>query len=249
MTDFWVVPAIDLMEGGVVRLRQGRFDEATRYGRDPVAWAAALVEAGAARLHVVDLDGARQGRPVHLGLLERIARAAGVPVQFGGGLRSAAAVRAALEAGAAAVMLGTGALEPALVEAALAAHGPERIWAAVDVRAGRVVVSGWTRTSPQTPAELAGRLYAMGVRWALVTDAGADGTLAGPDPTAALAVAGQGLRVLAAGGVGSAADVARLARLGLAGVVIGRALYEGRLSLPEAIAAASAAAAGPGGRI
>lgn len=247
MREFWVVPAIDLMEGTVVRLRQGRFEEATRYARDPVGWARALVAAGARRLHVIDLDGARQGRPAHLSLLQRIAEAAGVPVQFGGGLRSLDTVRQALEAGASAVMLGTGALDPALVEPALAAWGAERIWAAIDVRGGRVVVSGWTQASEQSPAQLARRLYASGVRWALVTDAQADGTLSGLDPAAALAVAGEGLHVLAAGGVGSARDVEGLARLGLAGVVIGRALYEGRLTLPEAIAAARRATAASGG--
>lgn len=243
MRAFWVVPAIDLMEGTVVRLRQGRFDEATRYARDPIGWARALVAAGARRLHVVDLDGARQGRPAHLPLLERIAQAAGVPVQFGGGLRSLESVRQALQAGASAVMLGTGALDPGLIEPALAAWGAERVWAAIDVRGGRVVVSGWTEASDQSPAELARRLHAAGVRWALVTDTLADGTLSGLDPAAALAVAGEGLHVLAAGGVGSAPDVEALARLGLAGVVIGRALYEGRLTLPEAIAAAGRATA------
>ncbi|WRP15404.1 1-(5-phosphoribosyl)-5-[(5-phosphoribosylamino)methylideneamino] imidazole-4-carboxamide isomerase [Geochorda subterranea] len=176
MREFWVVPAIDLMEGTVVRLRQGRFDEATRYARDPIGWARALVAAGARRLHVVDLDGARQGRPAHLPLLERIAQAAGVPVQFGGGLRSLESVRQALQAGASAVMLGTGALDPGLIEPALAAWGAERVWAAIDVRGGRVVVSGWTEASDQSPAELARRLHAAGVRWALVTDTQADGT-------------------------------------------------------------------------
>lgn len=241
---FWVIPAIDLMGGAVVRLRQGRFDEATRYARDPVGWAQALVEAGARRLHVVDLDGARQGQPVHLGLLRRIAGAAGVPVQFGGGLRSLEAVEAALDAGAAAVMLGTAALDADFMAQALGRYGPERIWAAIDVRAGRVVVAGWEKATGEAPGAVARRLAGLGVKWALVTDAASDGTLAGTDPEAALAVARGGLRVIAAGGIGSAEDVARLARLGLAGAVIGRALYEGRLTLPQAMAAAAAAAGG-----
>ena len=238
-----MIPAIDLMGGTVVRLRRGRFDEATRYAEDPVGWAKALVEAGARRLHVVDLDGARQGRPVHLNVLREIAASAGVPVQFGGGLRSMEAVEAALAAGAAAVMLGTAALDAGFMAKALARFGPERIWAAVDVRDGRVVVAGWERATPEGPGAVARRLAGVGVQWALVTDAASDGTLEGTDPKSALAVAREGLRVIAAGGVGSVEDVARLARLDLAGVVIGRALYEGRLTLPQAMAAATAAAA------
>lgn len=244
MKAFWVIPAIDLMGGAVVRLRQGRFDEATRYAHDPVGWAKALVEAGARRLHMVDLDGARQGRPVHLDVLRRIVGAAGVPVQFGGGLRSMEAVEAALDAGASAVMLGTAALDLSFMAQALERHGAERIWAAIDVRAGRVVVAGWERATGEAPEAVARRLAGLGVKWALVTDAASDGTLAGANPEAALAVAREGLEVIAAGGIGSAEDVARLARLGLAGVVIGRALYEGRLTLPQAVAAATGSAAG-----
>lgn len=227
------------MGGAVVRLRQGKFDEATHYPRDPVAWAQELVQQGAGRLHVVDLDGARQGRPAHLTLLQRIAQGAGVPVQFGGGLRSLESIEAALAAGASSVMIGTAALDRGLMAAALERHGPERVWAAVDVRAGRVVVTGWQQEAAEAPEVLARRLADMGVKWALVTDVWSDGTLAGTNAAAALAVSRQGLRVLAAGGIASAADVARLAGLGeLAGVVIGRALYEGTVTLREALEAA-----------
>lgn len=247
MSGFLVIPAIDLMGGAVVRLRQGRFDEATRYGDDPVAWAGELARAGARRLHVVDLDGARRGEPVHLEVLRAIARRTGVEVEFGGGLRSVESIRAALEAGASSVLLGTAALEADLMAQALAAFGPSRIWAAVDVRGDRVAVAGWQRVTQHTPQTVARRLAELGVQWAVVTDAAADGTLSGIDPGPALAVAGEGIRVIAAGGVASADDVARVARAGLAGVIVGRALYEGRLSLPQALAAAGALQRSEGG--
>ncbi|WP_324715638.1 1-(5-phosphoribosyl)-5-[(5-phosphoribosylamino)methylideneamino] imidazole-4-carboxamide isomerase [Carboxydochorda subterranea] len=238
---FWVVPAIDLMGGHVVRLRAGQFDQVTRYPLEPTEWARRLVQEGASRLHVVDLDGARSGHPVHLEVLRRIASAAGVPVHFGGGLRSLDAVERALAAGASCVMLGTAALRhPEMLQEACRRFGSERVWAAVDVRGGRVTVAGWQEPSHEAPEAVAERLARLGVRWALVTDVAADGTMRGHDPSAALAVAGAGLQVLAAGGIGSPHDVERLAALpALRGAVVGRALYEGALAVREAVDAAA----------
>jgi len=251
--EFWVVPAIDLMGGRVVRLAGGDFSRVRAYSDDPVAQACALVQEGATRLHVVDLDGAREGRPVHLSVLARLVQAAGVPVQFGGGLRSLDSLEQALQAGASCVLVGTRALEGDLMARALERFGPERVWAAVDVRDGYVAVAGWQQLQPVRPQEAAVRLAGLGVRRALVTDAGRDGLLAGPNVALALEVASCGLEVLLAGGVASAQDVRAVATVALRqspeggrgrlrGLVVGRALYEGRLTLAEAMAAALAAA-------
>lgn len=235
-----VIPAIDLLGGSVVRLRGGHFETARKYPVDPVAWARGLVRRGAKRLHVVDLDGAKTGQVAHLEVLGAIARAVEVPVQFGGGLRTVEAVESALQQGATTAILGTAAVrQPAILDTALARWGPERVWVAIDVQDGQVAIAGWQERSGRASGEVAGRLAAAGVRWALVTDADGDGRLGGHDETAALDVARRGLRVVAAGGIGSEADVERLAALpSIQGVVIGRALYEGALTVEAALEAA-----------
>ena len=227
-----------------------------------MARACSFARQGAPRLHVVDLNGAREGRPAHLEFLRRIARESGVPVQYGGGLRDLASIEQALAAGAASVMLGTRALEPLLVEQALRRFGPERVWVALDVKNGRIAVAGWQELSEAAPQEVALRLAALGVRAALVTDAGRDGLLTGPNLDTPRRVAACGLDVVVAGGVASARDVEAVARAALeaaqeaggaaaaarvpssegaarpgrlVGVVVGRALYEGRLDLPDAL--------------
>ncbi len=260
-TGFWVVPAIDLLDGRVVRLIQGDYGQVRHYGLEPAVWARQLAEAGAPRLHVIDLSGAREGRPRHLPVVARIVGEAGVPVQLGGGLRSLAAIEQALAAGVDCVILGSAALDAGLVGEALARWGSERIWAAIDIRGERVAVAGWQEARSSRPVELARRLADLGVRWAVVTDTRRDGTLVGPNVEAAMEVAAAGLRVVVAGGVASARDVETVAararqaavadaagKGGLAGVVVGRALYEGRLSLSEALAAAEQALAKEAGR-
>ena len=238
-------PAIDLRRGRAVRLVQGDYDRETEFDSDPVDAARRWVEQGAQALHVVDLDGARSGRPHSLDLVERIVDAVDVPVQLGGGLRSAEAVEAALATGVERVVLGTAALtDPALVEAMVGEHGGSRIVVAADSRAGRIAVEGWERGSEVTTAELIADLGARGVGAFVFTPVEVDGTLGGPsldglrDAASAAADAGAGL--VYSGGVGTLADLRALAGAGLAaleGVIVGRALYEGRFSAGEGQAA------------
>lgn len=238
-----VIPAIDLRGGRCVRLTQGRYDAETVYADDPVAVARDWVAQGAERLHVVDLDGAREGRPVNLGVVRAIANAVEVPVQLGGGLRSAADITQALDAGADRVILGTRALQDEGFLKQAAALFPGRIIVSVDVRGERVAVAGWLEEAPLTVDEAAGRLAGLGFGEVIVTDVERDGTLAGINPDLVRRVARHGLRVIAAGGVGSLDDIVILRALapeGLAGVIVGKALYAGRLNLADALAAARA---------
>jgi phosphoribosylformimino-5-aminoimidazole carboxamide ribotide isomerase len=232
-------PAIDIQDGRAVRLRRGRFDQPTVYAADPLDAAGAWVEAGARRLHVVDLDGAREGRPVALGHVARIASRLDVPVQYGGGLRTLESLAAALDAGATRVVVGTAAHgDPGLLEAALERH-QDRLAVAVDVRRGRLATHGWTRTTELHGREAVQRLRARGVQAVVYTDAERDGTLEGPDfdDVAAVAGAARGGRLVYSGGVGRLQDLERLAALdaqALDGVIVGKALYEGRFTVAEA---------------
>jgi phosphoribosylformimino-5-aminoimidazole carboxamide ribotide isomerase len=229
-----VIPAIDLRGGRCVRLYQGDYARETVVGDDPVAMARHWQAAGARLLHVVDLDGARAGRPVQLDLVGRICAALAIPVELGGGLRTAGDVAAALAAGVARVILGTAALEePALVTALLARHGPECIVLGLDARDGRVASRGWLATSEVAAVDLARAMAAAGVRTVVYTDIGRDGTLTGPNVAATAALArASGLAVIASGGVSGRADLAALAaEPGIAGVIVGRALYTGDLRL------------------
>jgi phosphoribosylformimino-5-aminoimidazole carboxamide ribotide isomerase len=228
-------PAIDILDGRAVRLTRGDFAAPTVYRDDPLAAARAWVEEGARWLHVVDLDGARAGRPVNLDALERIAGELGVPVQCGGGLRSSEAIDAALSAGARRVVVGTAAYrDPALLDAALAAHG-EAVAVAVDVRGGRLSVAGWTEDTGAEPGSVLADLGARGVRTLVYTDVDRDGVLSGPDLSSlGDLLADVGSDFIYSGGVGSLEHLADLARLPLAGVIVGKALYEGRFSVAEA---------------
>jgi phosphoribosylformimino-5-aminoimidazole carboxamide ribotide isomerase len=237
---FELIPAIDLLEGRCVRLSQGRYDEATVYGEDPGAVAARFAAHPLRRLHVVDLDGARAGRPENAAAIAAILAAAGsVPVQVGGGMRSLADVEARLALGADRVVLGTAALrEPALVREAARRH-PGRIAVGIDAREGKVAVQGWLEASDVSAAELARRFEDAGVAAIVYTDIARDGMLAGPnlEQTAALAAA-VGIPVIASGGVASEDDVRRscaLAERGVAGLIVGRALYTGAVDLARAL--------------
>ena len=242
-------PAIDILAGRAVRLRRGDFEAPTVYRDDPVDAARDWVEGGARWLHVVDLDGARAGHPVNLGALERIARELGVPVQCGGGLRSLQDIDAALAAGAARAVAGTAAYrDPELLAAAVAAHG-DALAVAVDVRAGRVSVAGWTEDAGEPPAETLARLGSLGVATFVYTDVERDGMLEGPDVGAVAdlaAGAGAGARMVYSGGVGRLDDLEALAALPLDGVIVGKALYEGRFTVAEAQAVLDGAEPGPG---
>jgi phosphoribosylformimino-5-aminoimidazole carboxamide ribotide isomerase len=230
-------PAIDIRGGRAVRLVQGDYNRETQFDADPLDAAQRWLDQGARALHVVDLDGSRSGEPQALNHVARIAEAAGdVPVQVGGGLRSAEAVSAALDAGAARAVLGTAALEdPALLES-LVADAPDRIVAAADARAGRVAIEGWERESSASADGLIRELADRGVRHFLYTPVEVDGTLEGPAVAGirdAAFAAGDG-DLLYSGGVGTLDDLRELAALelpALAGVIVGRALYEGRFTV------------------
>jgi phosphoribosylformimino-5-aminoimidazole carboxamide ribotide isomerase len=235
-------PAIDILEGRAVRLRQGRFDEATVYAEDPLAAAQGWVSAGAQALHVVDLDGARAGRPLNLDHVRAIARSLEVPVQVGGGLRSAAAIAAALDAGAARVVLGTAAYADSdLLAAVLHDHG-DAVAVAVDVREGHVATRGWTESTEETAAAVIARLEAAGVRRMVYTDVDRDGLMVGPDRRAVARLADTTkARLIYSGGIRAAADLEALAGLDLDGVIVGKALYERRFTVSAGQAALEAA--------
>lgn len=235
-----VYPALDLRGGQVVRLQQGDPNRQTAYSSDPAAVAARWIAAGAHWLHVVNLDGALSAANDNETVVKALIKL-GVPIQFGGGLRSANDVGRALDLGVARVVLGTLAVaQPELVAALIAQHGAERIAVALDARDGQVTTHGWQQISTATPAELGKRLAASGARHALYTDVSRDGELGGVNVAATAELARQtGLSVIASGGVSGLADVIALrAAGGVAGVVLGKALYEGRIDLAEALKAA-----------
>jgi phosphoribosylformimino-5-aminoimidazole carboxamide ribotide isomerase len=245
-----LLPAVDIRDGKAVRLRQGHFDDETVYADDPLEAARSFVAAGARFLHVVDLDGAREGEPVNLHHVERIATELDVPLELGGGLRSIASIRRALKAGAARVVLGTAAFnDPELLDEALSAF-TSRILVGVDVRGGRVSVSGWTR-STQTRGEDAIRLMQQrGVTRFVYTNVDRDGMLEGPDldEVRRVGAAVRG-RFLYSGGIGSLEDLRGLRELrlvNLAGVISGKALYEGRFGVAEGQAELEGQPAGRG---
>lgn len=233
-----LLPAIDIRDGKAVRLEQGRFEKETVYAADPLEAARAFAAQGARFLHVVDLDGAREGEPVNIEHLRRIAAEVGVPVQYGGGLRSLAAVRDALAAGADRVVLGTAAYaDEELLDAAVAKWGG-RVVLAVDARGGHVSVAGWTEETGMPAVEAIERMQRRGVRQFVYTSVERDGMLAGPDldevHRVSAAVRG---RFLYSGGIGSLDDLRVLASLrlvNLAGVISGKALYEGRFTIADA---------------
>lgn len=244
---FELIPAIDLLGGVCVRLAQGRYDEATVYAQDPGAQAARFAAHGVPRLHVVDLDGARDGRPGNEAALRAIVAAAGrVPVQLGGGLRDLAAVERAFGLGVERAVLGTVALrDPALVRQA-ASRFPGRVAVGIDAKDGRVAVEGWTEASEARAVELARRFEDAGVAALIHTDIARDGMLEGPNLEASLELADAvSIPVIVSGGIRSGDDVLRAAaheRRGIAGAIVGRALYTGALDLAAALARLSGSA-------
>ncbi len=236
-----LLPAIDIRDGKAVRLRQGDFDDETVYADDPLEAARSFVEAGARFLHVVDLDGAREGEPVNLQHVERIARELPVPLELGGGLRSIASIRRALAAGADRVVLGTAAFtDPDLLDEALSAF-TSRILVGVDVRGGQVAVAGWTRETQVRGEDAIRRMQQHGATRFVYTNVDRDGMLEGPDLDEVVRVseAVRG-RFLYSGGIASIDDLHALRNLrliNLAGVISGKALYEGRIGVAEGQAA------------
>ena len=238
---FEVVPAIDLEAGRCVRLTQGDFARATVFDEDPVAVARRWVAAGATRIHVVDLDGARAGRPVQHEVVRTITGAVEAPVQLGGGLRTAADLEAVFAAGVHRAVLGTAALEDtALLDAAIERY-EEHLAVGIDARDGRVAVRGWLDVSDQDALTFARALAGRGVRTIITTNIARDGMLGGPDVAgvAAMVEAVPGVEVVASGGVGSLADLVELSRTGARAAIVGKALYTGAVDLRAAIAAVS----------
>lgn len=224
-----VIPAIDLRHGRCVRLIQGDAGRVITYADDPVPVAVRWVQRGARWLHVVDLDGALAGRPAQLDVVRAIVQQAGVPVQLGGGFRTADDIEAGLAAGAARVIVGTAALQ--LGDELCGKYG-ERVAVAVDVKTGRVAVKGWTEVGDLDPITLGRRLAARGISRFVYTDVARDGMLGGPNLAAVRAfMESVGVPVIAAGGIACNDDIRALARLGVEAVIVGRALYEGRVDL------------------
>jgi phosphoribosylformimino-5-aminoimidazole carboxamide ribotide isomerase len=237
-------PAVDILDGRAVRLAQGEFSERTEYYERPVDAARAWLDAGARALHVVDLDGARAGAPANVRAVGEIAALAGdVPVQVGGGMRSAEHVSAALENGASRVVIGTAAYrDPSFLDAVVSEHGT-RVAVAVDVREGRVSAAGWTENTGLEPLAAIERLAGQGVTSFVYTNVDVDGMLSGPDLDEARSVVeavGDGSLVWS-GGVGSVDHLRALSELPIEGVIVGKALYEGRFTVVEGQAALGSA--------
>jgi phosphoribosylformimino-5-aminoimidazole carboxamide ribotide isomerase len=238
-----LIPAIDLLGGAVVRLVQGDYARVTDYGNDPVAVARGWERAGATRVHLVDLEAARDGTRGQARIIERIVAALTIPCQVAGGIRDAVTARAILAGGADRVVMGTAFVrDPGLAGTLVATVGSERIVAAVDVRGGRAVGDGWTTGAAEAPAMgLIERLSAAGIDLFAVTAIDRDGLLEGPDHgllADAAAAAGGPAHIIASAGVSSIGDLQALAAAGYQGAILGRALYEGRIDLPEALALA-----------
>jgi phosphoribosylformimino-5-aminoimidazole carboxamide ribotide isomerase len=240
-------PAVDILGGCAVRLVRGDYAAKTVYDEEPLSAARAWVAQGADALHVVDLDGAKSGQPQNLEHLRRIASELHVELQYGGGLRSMDSLARALQAGAARVILGTAALtDPQLLARAIKELGAERVAVAIDVRAGRAATAGWTQASDASAPQAATRMRGGGAERFVYTSVDRDGMLGGPDLDGLRAVAdalqGHG-ELIYSGGIGELSDLEDLARSrapGLAGVIVGKALYEHRFTVSEAQAALAA---------
>lgn len=236
-----ILPAIDLLDGACVRLHQGDYDHVTRFSDDPVAQALSWQQQGATRLHLVDLDGAKRGEPVNDAAVKAITAALDIPVQLGGGVRSTERVEHLLACGLDRVILGTVAIEQPDLVRALADRYPGRIVVGIDAKDGRVATRGWVEQSDVLATDLAKTFSGAGITAIITTDIATDGTLAGPNLEALRAMAASSsVPVIASGGIGCMADLLALLpleSLGIRGVIVGRALYDGRVDLAEAVRA------------
>jgi phosphoribosylformimino-5-aminoimidazole carboxamide ribotide isomerase len=233
-----VIPAIDLKGGRCVRLYQGDYGRETVYSEDPVGMAQHWESLGAPRLHLVDLDGAAKGEPCHLALIGRMAAAVKIPVQVGGGIRSIEVIRELLDLGVQRVILGTVAAEnPALVGEACRQFG-QAIVVGVDARDGYVATRGWLEKTTVTASDMVRQMAPLGAQRFIYTDILRDGTLTQPNfAVIAELVTKPGVAIIASGGVASIEHITELSRLGVEGVIVGRALYTGDVKLEEALAA------------
>jgi len=238
-----VFPAIDIRRGRVVRLSQGERGRETAYDQDPVSVAERFIEQGARWVHVVDLDrafGDGENTAIVSNLVQRVGNR--IRIQLSGGLRSLGAIREVLRPEVARVVLGTAVVaDPNVVDEVLAVTGPDRMAVGLDARDGIVAIRGWTENTGQRLDDVARRVIASGVRTIIYTDVTRDGMMTGPDVAGAVALQRMGASVIASGGVSSLADLRAVAAAGLAGAIVGRALYENRFTLPEALEAAGSA--------
>lgn len=232
-------PAIDLRGGRCVRLRQGDYSQETVFGDDPAAMARHWVSQGATCLHLVDLDGAKEGRPVNVSSVRSIVESTGIRCELGGGIRNEESIKNWLDLGLERLVIGTLALREPDWFRQMCRKYPGRLALGIDAREGRVATAGWLETSDVSAIELAGWFAGEAVAALIYTDIAADGMMAGPNVSATAAMqAAVEWPVIASGGVTTTEDIARLAAAPVAGCIIGRTLYEGTLSLPAAIAAA-----------
>lgn len=236
-------PAIDLRGGQCVRLQQGDYNRETVFGDDPVAVARGFVADGGRHLHLVDLDGARDGKLVNLEVVRAIVKAVDIPCELGGGVRDESAIRTLLDAGLSRVVVGTKALREPEWFREMCHKFPNRLALGIDARGGMVATHGWLETSDVSAVAMARQFSDEPIAALIYTDIATDGMLQGPNLAAMSEMAAAvSLPVIASGGVSSAVDVARLTETGVAGVIIGRALYENRITLPEALAASQSSA-------
>lgn len=231
-----IYPAVDIKDGKCVRLRQGRYDDMTVFGDDPVEAALHWAALGARYLHVVDLDGARGRGANNRAIIGKIIKRLGIPVQTGGGIRAMADIDEILGMGAGRVILGTAAMtDPDLVPEAVARYG-DRIAVGIDARDGMAAIQGWEQSGGVSALELAGRMASYGVKTIIYTDISTDGMLSGPNLSAMREMNGAvPCDVIASGGVGSIDDLLSLKRLGVAGAITGKAIYTGAIDLAEAL--------------
>jgi phosphoribosylformimino-5-aminoimidazole carboxamide ribotide isomerase len=230
-------PAIDMKNGKCVRLTQGLFDNVKVYGDSPADMAKLWVSQGATFLHLVDLDGALAGHSVNESAIRAVVQQVDVPVELGGGLRSIEAVKSMLDLGVSRCIIGTKAAErPEFIRELVEAFGPERIVAGVDAKEGMVAVDGWERTSEMTASDLCLKMKEYGVQHIVYTDISRDGMLSGPNVTyTKMLTEKTGLDVIASGGVSCMEDLDMLYENGISGVIIGKALYENKIHLTEAL--------------
>ncbi|MUG94932.1 1-(5-phosphoribosyl)-5-[(5-phosphoribosylamino)methylideneamino]imidazole-4-carboxamide isomerase [Scytonema sp. UIC 10036] len=236
-----IIPAIDLLEGRCVRLYQGDYERSQVFNENPVEVAKQWVEQGATRLHVVDLDGAKTGQPINLAAIEAISSACSVPIQVGGGIREHSTAKQLLNLGVQRVILGTVAVEQPQLVQQLCQEFPGQIVVGIDARNGLVATRGWLETSEVSASQLAVQMQELGAAAIIYTDIHRDGTLSGPNLEALRAIAATvTIPIIASGGVSSVTDLLSLLALepqGVTGVIVGRALYTGDISLREALRA------------
>ncbi len=234
-----LIPAIDLKDGRCVRLRQGEMSQVTRYSDDPVGMAQHWQNLGASYLHIVDLDGAVEGMPKHLPQIEAIAKTLKIPIQVGGGIRNVETVQAYRSSGIDRVVVGTAALQDANFLADIAQQHPNKILVGIDVKHGMVAVHGWTTVSTLTSEQVFDSLKDLPLAGIVFTDISKDGMLSGPNISALREAAETSpVPVIASGGVTALDDIRAIQEIGrnISGVIIGKALYEGALDLPAALA-------------